>query len=160
MDVTGGCIKSVVFHVVLSENFVIHFPEDFAGYADSKIKVVSALFIPMSEIRIYVREPDFIRRTPQLESICTLQVNIFNSFKTKAAFCYLQFFLKIATDNIPFYTHWYHHPGDLTDQCGHMDLQNEKYSSCFQGETGSSRICCPLFSQWYHDCMVVTKLVL
>ena len=44
-----------------------------------------------------------------------------NSFKTKAGFYYIQFF-KIATDDNPFYTHWYRQPGDLTDPCGHMDL--------------------------------------
>ena len=85
-------------------------------------------------------EPDLIRETPKLEPMCTLKVHIFNSFKTKAVLYYLQFFLKIATDDIPFYTHWYNRSGDFTDQCDHMDLHKEACSSCFQGETDSSRI--------------------
>ena len=52
----------------------------------------------------------------------TIKVHIFNSFKTKAVLYYLQFFLKIATDDIPFYTHWYSRSGDFTDQWDHMDL--------------------------------------
>ena len=77
-----------------------------------------------------------------------------NSAKTKAGFPFLEFF-KIATDEIPFYTHWYPRPSDLKEPCGHCDLPEgflmvETCASCLEGETGSW-ICCPVCEQWYHD---------
>jgi len=44
------------------------------------------------------------------------------SFKTKAGFFYMEFY-KIASDEKPFYTHWYRRPGDLIDPCGHFDFK-------------------------------------
>ena len=96
-------------------------------------------------------EPDFIQETPYVESMSTLKVRIFKSFKTEAGFYYLQF-LKIATDKNPLCTHWYCRCGDLTDPYGHMDLLlryavSETCASCSQSETVSSWICCPLCSE-------------
>ena len=109
----------MVFREVLSEKVVIlHSPEDFPRYADSNMRGVLLLFMPASEI---TEEADFILETPYVESMCMLKVHMVKSFKKKAGFYYLQFF-KIATDDNPFYTHWYCQPGDLTDPCGHMDL--------------------------------------
>ena len=149
MDGVGGCVKNMVFRGVFSEKVVIHTPEDFSRYADGNIKGVSVLFMATSE---KTEEPDFIRETTYAESICTLKVHV---VKTKAVHYYLQFF-KIDVDDNPFYTHWYRRPGDFTDPCGHTDLPvhyvfNETCKSCFQGKTGSSWICSPLCSQWYHD---------
>ena len=89
MDGIGDCVKNVVFRAVLSEKAVIHSPGDFAHSADSKIKGVSVVFMPKSDTK---EEPDFIRETPYIESMCTLKIHLVKSFNTKAGFCYLQFF--------------------------------------------------------------------
>ena len=100
-------------------------------------------------------EPEHIKNTPYVESMYTMQVHMIKSFKTKAGFSYLEFY-RIATEEKPFYTHWYRRTGDLTDPCGHNDLPegfqvDETCASCCLGETGSGWICCPLCKQWYHD---------
>ena len=95
MSDIGGCVKNIVFLAVLSEKVVINSHEDFSRYADSNIKGVLVLFIPTSEI---TEEPDFIRETPHVESMCTLKVHIFKSFKTKAGFYCLEFFKTVTND--------------------------------------------------------------
>ena len=118
MDGIAGCIKNIAFRAVLLEKIVIHFPDDFAHYAHSNIKDVLAQLMATSKI---TEEPYFIRETSYVESMFTPKVHMVKPFKTKAGFYYLQFF-KIASDNNPFYTHWYHHLCDLTGPYGHTDL--------------------------------------
>ena len=60
----------MVYCAVLLEKIVFHSPEDFACYADSNIKRVLVEFIPTSEVK---EEPDFIRETPYVDSMCTLK---------------------------------------------------------------------------------------
>ena len=152
MDGIGGCVKNVVYRAVLAEKVVINTPKEFSDFANDHIKTISVLYMSSSEI---LNEPEHIKDTPYVESMCTLQVHMIKSFKTKAGFSYLEFY-RIATEEKPFYTHWYRRTGDLTDPCGHNDLPegfqvDETCASCCLGETGSGWICCPLCKQWYHD---------
>ena len=141
MDGTGHCVKNIVVCAVLLEKVVIHSLEDFACYADSNIKCFF----------VNIKDKDFIREIPYVESMWTLKVHMVKSLNTKARFYYLHFF-KIATYDNEFYTQWYCRSADFTNPYGHMDLPlqyavNETCASCFWVETGGCWICCPLCSQ-------------
>ena len=150
MDGVGGTVKNLTFRAVQSGKVVIKSPKEFAMAANKIVKGIKVVFMYEDEV---IDEPEYVADTPYVEAMRSLQVHMVKSGKTKAGFTYLEFY-KIATDKKPFYTHWY--GNNLTEPCGHFDIApgyniNETCACCLMGEIGSSWICCPLCSQWYHD---------
>jgi len=68
MDGIEGCIKNVVFYVVLSGKVVIQTPLQFAEYAQANLKGATCIYMPESAVLV---EPDEVEIRPMLQK-CAL----------------------------------------------------------------------------------------
>ena len=116
MDGVGGTIKHRVFRDVKSGKVAIKNAEHFAEYADTILRGITSLYMPIDEV---LEEPEDIdTSSPKING--TLEVHkICRSFLVDGV-CKMEFFYTAADEQL-FHVQYYKKDGD-PDVCGHVEL--------------------------------------
>ena len=150
MDGIGGTVKNKVFRDVKSGKVKITCAESFAEYADKAVNGIRSIYLAKHEI---LKEPSNIENAPKIYG--TLEVHMVTRVINEDGVCKLRFF-KMATDDKPFYQHWYRREGD-PEVCDHPALslaydQDNTCATCKAPYHGQEDwLKCHVCEQWFHE---------